>query len=319
MRLSEAIGALVTATMSEGRSHHTISGYRRDLGHLVEFLGDVEITTITLQDLRSYSASLRTRSERYSNHPLAASKPGGLSPFTVASYLRCVKRLFNFLADEDLLSTNPAAKLKNPTPTRREPKAISVDDFRKMLAATVGAGIEVIRDRAIVLFLGDTGCRAGRITHLRLGDIDMERATARLLEKGDRTRIIPISVLTIEAISAWLAVRPTNTGTDWLFVNLGPKKKEIRLTEDALGEVLRRLGKRAGVTGAVNPHSWRHAFAREWLRNRGDLATLARILGHADMAVTARFYAVFADHELAEFHARHSPVALMGRPEVKTE
>lgn len=315
MQLSEAIDALLTATRSEGRSTHTIDGYARNLHHLVEFLGDVEVESITVHDLRRYSAALRVQNERYSDHPMSAAKAGGLSPHTIATYLRAVKRLFNWMTEEGMIAVNPSAKLKNPSPTRREPKAISLDDFGKILAATDGNELDQVRDRALVLFLADTGCRAGGVTHLRLADINLEHMTARLTEKGVKTRIVPFSAMTRDALIAWLQVRPGDTDTDWLFVNLAHHHKEIRLTEEALGETLRRLGKRAGATGVVNPHSWRHAFAREWLRNRGDLATLARILGHNDVSVTARFYAVFADHELAEFHARYSPVARLGKPQ----
>lgn len=318
MQLSEAIDALVTTTQAEGCSAYTVEGYRRNLGHLVEFLGDVEVSAISVQDLRRYSAALRVRSERYSDHPMSAAKEGGLSPFTIATYLRAAKRLFNWLFEEGMISDNPSLRLKNPTPTRREPKAVSREDFARILAVTDGDAPEQVRNRALILFLADTGCRAAGVTHLRLSDIDLDAMAARLTEKGLKTRVVPFSPITRDALIAWLTVRPDDGSEDWLFINLGRKRKEMRLTEEALGEVLRRLGKRAGVAGVVNPHSWRHAFAREWLRNRGDLATLARILGHTDVSVTARYYAVFTDYELAEFHARHSPVAVMSRTQAST-
>jgi|GEM_PF-3210886 len=110
------------------------------------------------------------------------------------------------------------------------------------------------------------------------------------------------------AIRAWLAVRQPVAPVPWVWLNLGRRVKRVQLDEDGLGEVLRRLKKAAGITGRVNPHSFRHAFAREWLRNGGDLATLSAMLGHADPAVTARFYAVFTDFELGEFHERFSPL-----------
>jgi integrase/recombinase XerD len=82
-----------------------------------------------------------------------------------------------------------------------------------------------------------------------------------------------------------------------------------RLTEDAVGEVLRRLKQRAGVKGPVNPHAFRHGFAREWLRNGGDIAVLSKVLGHADPSTTMRSYAVLRAGELHHFHRQYSPVA----------
>ena len=119
--------------------------------------------------------------------------------------------------------------------------------------------------------------------------------------------MVPFSVVTSEAIKNWLQVRPA-VSEDWLFVNLGTRIIQCRLTEDAVGEVLRRLKKRAQVTGRVNPHSFRHNFAREWLRAGGDLATLSSMLGHTDPGITLRFYARFQTDELHEFHEQFSPV-----------
>jgi integrase/recombinase XerD len=74
--------------------------------------------------------------------------------------------------------------------------------------------------------------------------------------------------------------------------------------------LLQRVGKRAGVTGRINAHSFRHAFARNFLRNGGNLAVLGRLLGHSPGSpVTARFYAVFDDRELQGFHDQYSPLA----------
>lgn len=308
MQLTTAIERLCEATAAEGRSGRTVEGYQKTLRYLVEFLGDPEIEAIGVADLRRYAADLRTRSERYANNPYAATQEGGLSPFTVASYLRSVKRLFNWLVDEELLDINPAARLKVPSPAKREPKAMSLDDFDRLLAATAGADAVQIRDRAILFMLGDTGCRAGGLCHLRIKDVDLVRMTVRLIEKGEKTRIIPFSEMTRDALQAWLAARPAVT-EPWLFVTMGPRITSTRLTEDGLKEVMRRLKKKAGVQGHVNPHAFRHGFAREWIRNGGDLATLSRMLGHSDPAVTARFYSVFSDAELVEFHQKFSPIS----------
>lgn len=311
MQLTTAIERLCDATAAEGRSGRTVEGYEKTLRYLVEFLGDPEIETIDVADLRRYAADLRTRSERYANNPYAATQEGGLSPFTVASYLRSVKRLFNWLLAEELIAVNPAARLKVPQPAKREPKALSLDDFGQMLAAVAGDDPTQIRDRAILLFLADTGCRAGGLCHLRIKDVDLGRMAVKLTEKGEKTRIIPFSEMTRDALQRWLAARPA-VAESWLFVTMGPRVTSIRLTEEGLKEMLRRLKKRSGVTGHVNPHSFRHGFAREWIRNGGDISTLARVLGHSDPAVTARFYSVFSDQELVEFHQRYSPVSRMG-------
>jgi integrase/recombinase XerD len=197
--------------------------------------------------------------------------------------------------------------LQLPRSIERDPKAYAVDDFVRLLIATTGDTPIMVRDRAILLLLADTGCRVGGLTRLRLCDLDLKRCTVSLTEKGERQRVVPFSATTAEVLQKWLDVRPA-AAEDWLFINLGRRMRELRLNEEAVGEMLRRLKQRAKVSGRVNPHSFRHGFAREWLRAGGDLATLARILGHSDPSITLRFYARFQEEELGEFHKRFSPV-----------
>ncbi|MCJ7824630.1 MAG: site-specific integrase, partial [Anaerolineales bacterium] len=73
-------------------------------------------------------------------------------------------------------------------------------------------------------------------------------------------------------------------------------------------QMLRRLGRRAGVEGRVNPHAFRHGFAREYLRNGGDLASVSDLLGHSQITVTKANYAVFLVEEHRDKHEAFSPV-----------
>lgn len=308
MKLTEAINALVTATRADGRSAITIAGYRESLGHLVAFLGDKEVESITLADLRAYAADLRDRQERFADHPSRKKVAGGLSVFSIASRLRSVKRLFNWLTQEEILTENPAKRLKLPRLPQKEPKALSQAALAQLLAATAGDSVVQRRDRALLLVLADTGCRVGGLAHLRVQDVNLDAQTALVSEKGEKIRPVYFMPMTAEALRRWLEVRPA-VDVDWLFVNLGPKQVYPQLTEDAVGEALRRLKKAANVAEPVTPHRFRHAFAREYLRNGGDLATLSRLLGHSSVEVTARYYAVFTPSELQDFHAKFSPVA----------
>jgi site-specific recombinase XerD len=87
-------------------------------------------------------------------------------------------------------------------------------------------------------------------------------------------------------------------------------KKGTALTTNGVRLMLERVGKRAGVRGRINAHSFRHAFARSFFRNGGNLAALGRLLSHAPgSTVTAKYYAVWDDRELQEFHERYSPLA----------
>lgn len=312
MLLSEAIESLAVASIADGRSARTVGDYRQKLGTLLVFLGDRPVDQVTASDLRQYIADLRTRGKRYADHPIRPETEGGLSPASVAGYVRCVKRLFNFLQEEEVINGNPARRIKGSKPKRGEPKGISREDLRAILKATAGDAPNEIRNHALILFLADTGCRVGGLVGLRLADLDMDAGTALVLEKGDKPRRVFFSEVTRAALAAWLAIRP-NLETPNVWVKLGDKGVGVVMTTGAVNEVLRRLKATAGVKGPCNPHSFRHGFAREYLLSGGDMGTLADLMGHSDIATTWQSYAIFRTSELQAKHEKHSPIATMGR------
>jgi integrase/recombinase XerD len=164
-----------------------------------------------------------------------------------------------------------------------------------------------LRDRAAILMLADTGCRVGGLCGLQVSDLDFENRLAVVIEKGAQTRKVPFSPPSARALVNWLQVRPRDRGP-WVFVSLG-NKAEGQLSPGAVGQMLKRRAKRVGVEGMVNPHSFRHAFAREFLMNGGDLGSLSDLLGHKGVEVTKDYYAIYLVQELQEKHRRHGPVA----------
>lgn len=289
MLLSEAIEALCIATRANGRSPRTVDSYREKLGHLRDFVGDLPIEEITTNDLRRYIVEQRSR----------------LSPFTVLTRARAMKRLFNWLQEEGEIDHNPAERIKTPTPKRKEPKAISQSDFEALLSTTEKGGLYDLRDRAIMLFLRDTGCRAKGLCTLKVDNLRLKAGLALVTEKRDKTRFAMFLPGTADALREWLEVRPKDE-EGYVFLNI---RKKTHLKPTGVWQMLDRRAKRAGVEGPTGPHSFRHAFAKDYLLSGGDLASLSEILGHSDVRVTADWYAIFAIRELQEKHRRHSPAA----------
>jgi len=260
MLLSEAIRRLVVATKAEGRSPRTVGSYREKLGHLVRFLEDPHVEDVTIDDLRRF---------------LAWQYEKGLSPFTIKSRVRAFKRLWNFCQAEGITESNPAARIRTPQPRREAPKGIAWGDFLALLETTQGGSVLDIRDRALILFLADSGCRVGGLCGLRVGDVDLEARRALVREKGEKSRLVFFQEPTAGALAAWLEIRPEDKGT-WVFVSF--KGGYERLTPSGVYNILAARGKRAGCKGPVNPHAFRHAFARAYLTRGGDLGTLSWVI-----------------------------------------
>ena len=306
MRLSEAIDALAIATRADGRSPATVRAYREKLSYLVDFLADPPIGDIAIADLRRYVADLWDRSTVYEGHHTHQAEKRGLSPHTIAGRVRAFKRLFNWLVEEGVITENPARRIKTPKPKRTVPKGVEWEDVVAVLETCDGSTVADVRDKAVILLLTDTAARAGGVAGLRVQDVDLDSKTAWVTEKGGKTRAVLFTDGTARALADWLRIRPSDKG-DWLFVGLNQKSKG-QLTGSGILQMLTRRAKRAGVTGRINPHAFRHAFARHYLLTGGDLGTLSELLGHGDVSVTKAFYGIFTREELREMHARYSPI-----------
>ncbi|WP_299030015.1 tyrosine-type recombinase/integrase [uncultured Thermanaerothrix sp.] len=271
--------------------------YLRRLHSLLDFLGDVEIEQITTSDLRRWRADLSERKERWVNNPYRPPAAGGLSPWTIHSHVRIARQFFKWLIEENYLSQNPAARLELPPLPEEPPKAVAEEDLQRLL----NAARDDPRNYALVCMLADTAARVGAIATLKLKDLDLENRRALVWEKGrggrKKAQYVFFSWRTREALIEYLRVRPDNA-SDYLFIS----KRGGHLTPHAIYQLLRRLARKAGITGRFNPHAFRHGWARGALRNGADLGTVSDILGHSSVEVTKRFYARWADGELQERH-----------------
>jgi site-specific recombinase XerD len=284
--LIDAVEGFMVAQVGEV-SRSTSRWYRRRLDDFGAFAGPVCLDEITPSLLRAYRAHLVDR---------------GMSPHSVHGYQRATRRLFSWLLDEGVLDRNVARDVPLVKLPHQAPKALTDDDLDRLLARLP---FEDVRDRAVILLLADTGCRVGGLCSLTLQAVDLDNRCATVVEKGQRGRRVYFTEMTAETLALYLAVRPAGE-SDALFLS----KSGTALTTNGVRLMLERVGKRAGVKGRCNAHSFRHAFARSFLRNGGNLAALGRILGHTPgSTVTARYYAVWDDRELQEYHDRYSPLA----------
>ena len=258
---------------------------------------DKAISEITTDDLRIAYARLRDRTSRYDDHPLRPQVSDGLSIYSLHKHVRVWKRLFHWLVDEGIISRDPARKLRRPRLPKDPPKDMRPDDLDRLLAAEA----ESARDYAIVCFLADTACRVGGLVGLTIADLDLAERRAKVVEKGGRSRYVHFKERTERALRRYLdEERPAGSGPR-IFVGLrGP------LTTGGIYQILKRLAGKAGVRGRYNPHSMRHAWARQAIKRGASLKEVAEILGHESITTTATFYAVYLDEEI---HQRHGQLS----------
>lgn len=302
---------------AEGRSPQTIKQYRHVLKPLIAKIYGSDVDRVNHMAIREYVTDLRMRLVRYEGAPQRPEIRGGLSSESIRAHVRVIKIFFNWCQRQYDIAPikNPVRNLRMPPMEQQVPKAIDLDDLQKLLLTASDGTITGRRDLAILAFLIDTGCRAGGLISLRKEDLHMERRQAVLREKGNRIRAVPFSREAATLLRHWLAVCPDKSKT--VFCSLGTNHHAKQLTVSGLNQILKRLAKKAGVKGRCNPHSFRHGFAKFYLTSKGDTFTLAQLMGHGDVRITAR-YAMLTDLELADQHDQHSPLkGLLGGKEWK--
>ncbi len=286
MNLANALDQFIVDCEFNDLSPATVVWYRKMIGAFVRIQPGA-LEAVTRADIKSF---------------LHAQKSRGLQPESVRGFVRALRRFFNWAVEEELIETSPA-HVKVPKRRRQMPRTISLSDVQRLLA-TCDDDASGVRDRAIIWLLYDTGCRVGGLLGLTLSDVDFDRRAVLVREK-DGFRYSPILPETVDVLKAWLAVRPKDEPSDAVFVGLGNGGGALQY--DGLRTMLKRRGARGGCEGPVNPHAFRHAFAKEYILSGGDQFTLADLLGHKDPAMTKEYYAVFAFEELKKPHDKYSP------------
>jgi integrase/recombinase XerD len=290
--------------VERGLSTNSTSAYRRDLRRYAAFLaerGILELETVAERDVAAFLAELRAGAPE--RPPLAAS--------SAARAVVAVRGLHRFSLREGLTTTDPAATIRPPTPPRRLPHALPVDDVLAMLEAAGFDGTpKALRDRALLEFLYGTGARVSEAVGLDVDDIDAADTAVLLHGKGGKDRIVPIGSFALEAIDAYLvrgrpALIGKGTGRAALFLNL----RGGRLSRQAAWTVLRDVADRAGVRVKVSPHSLRHSFATHLLDGGADIRVVQELLGHASVTTTQIYTLVTVDR-LREVYASSHPRAL---------
>lgn len=300
--LSECIDGYELAASARRLSGNTIQSYLNAYRKLIGFLGDVPIISIKKADI-----------ERFFNSQDQVSRA------TILKYHIALSALWSWALQEGFVSSNIMQQIPRPRVERTDILPFSESEIRALLscvsrsAAYVRAGKreschslrDSLRNRAILLTLIDTGIRASELCQLQIRHALLRNQEKLLfIEHGkrDKSRHVPISPSTAQAIWKYLSTRPQARLEDPLFATSSGRP----INRYNLKNMLLALGRRAGVPN-VHPHRFRHTFAINYLRNGGDVYTLQAILGHEDLQ-TCLQYLKIARTDVEAGHRIASPV-----------
>ena len=236
-----------------------------------------------------------------------------LSAVSAARALIAVRGLHRFAAAEGLIELDVARAVKPPTPSRRLPKSLTIDEVLALLDGAGGDseadGPLTLRNRALLELLYSTGARISEAVGLDVDDIDTQARSVLLRGKGGKQRLVPIGRPAVAALDAYLVRgRPElarrGTGTPAIFLNA----RGGRLSRQSAWQVLQDAAERAGITAAVSPHTLRHSFATHLLDGGADVRVVQELLGHASVTTT-QIYTLVTVNALREVWAGAHPRA----------
>jgi integrase/recombinase XerD len=301
--------------VERGLAASTVESYRRDLRRYASVLagrGKTTLGDITPADVADFLASLREGDAEHA--PLAVS--------SAARAVIAVRGLHAFAVAQGLAGADPAREVPPPSPPRRLPKAITVEDVELLLDAAgpgpddLSAEPRLLRDRALLEFLYGTGARISEATGLDIDELQLgSDPVVRLIGKGGKHRVVPVGRYAVRALEAYLVrARPglaaasrRASASPAVFLNA----RGGRLTRQGAWGVLHAAADRAGLAteADVSPHTLRHSFATHMLDGGADIRVVQELLGHASVTTT-QVYTLITVDRLREVYASSHPRAL---------
>jgi len=250
-----------------GYSRHTHAAYRRDLDRFHALSGG----RITAETVRRFGAQLASRN---------------LAPSTVARHQASLRSFLKFLLHEGLIREDLRRHLAMPKLPGTLPHPLSPQDTKALLDLSELSA----RDRALLELMYAAGFRASEVIGLRTEDVNLEVGYVRCRGKGGKERVVPIGVHAVQSL------RQYAPRSDRLFP----------ITRETLWRVVRRAGRRAGLKDPIHPHTIRHSFATDLVRNGADLRYVQEMLGHSKITTT-QIYTHVDPERLREIHRKFHP------------
>lgn len=252
-------------------SANTIAAYDRDVAKLRTFLGEGPLTAVTLPQLQDFAAGLYR---------------AGVAPRTQARVLSGVRALFRYMLLDGFIEQDPSELLEAPNTGEHFPEVLTLAEIDAMEAAIDLSKPEGQRNKAIIELLFSCGLRVSELVGLRLTQLFLDERFLRVVGKGSKERLVPVSGRAIDELRYWFLDRntlPVKPGEgDYVFLNRNGR----HLTRTMILIIIKRAAAEAGITKTVSPHTLRHSFATALLEGGADLRSIQAMLGHEHIATT---------------------------------
>ena len=279
--------------LERGLSDNSVTAYELDFKRMKTYMDEhhIDIVRATFDDLQAFVFD--------TFKDINSAK-------TQARLLSSIHSFYRFLLYHHYIEQDPSELLEMPRVEKKLPEVLSLEEIDAMIACIDMSKPEGHRNRAIIEMLYGSGLRVSELTDLRLSNIYRKEGYMRILGKGSKQRLVPISPVADEQLEYWLqdryALDIKPEAVDIVFLNHYGRQ----LTRAMIFTIVKRLAQAAGITKTISPHTLRHSFATHLLQNGADLRIIQQLLGHESI-VTTEIYTHVDIHNLREAILKYHP------------
>jgi integrase/recombinase XerD len=283
--------------IEKGLAENSIFAYQNDVAKLYDFasLRKIAVTELTYNDLKEFVAELYDL---------------GLSARSQARIISGVKQFFGFLLIEDVLNDDPSELLEMPRIGRKLPEVLSIEEIDQLIVAIDLSKAEGHRNRAIIETLYSCGLRVSELVSLKFGDLYFEEGFIRVIGKGNKERLVPVSPSVEKEIGIYndhvrrhQVIKPGNEQI--IFLN----RRGAQLTRVMIFTIIKDLANTIGLTKSISPHTFRHSFATHMIEGGANLRAVQEMLGHESITTTEIYTHLdqrFLRDAIITFHPRNA-------------
>lgn len=270
-------------------SDNTIESYMRDLAqfaHYVLRMYDVPPKKVEPEMIRNYLGRLFEQGREKSSQARALSG---------------IKSFFNYLLLEEVIESSPAELIEAPKASRPLPDTLSTEEIDRLIGSIDASTTKGLRDRAMLELLYSCGLRVSELCDLHLGDLFFGEGYIRVIGKGDKQRLVPVSGMARDRIQLYLEVRDkSRRKDDFVFLNNRGKQ----LTRVMIFTIIKQAAQRASIDKKISPHTFRHSFATHLLEGGANIRQVQELLGHENI-LTTEIYTHLDDSHLRQTLEEH--------------
>ena len=289
--------------VEKNRSQKTIENYDRYLNDFISWSAVKSPAQITGELVRKYRVHLNRRLGK-NDKPLKKN--------TQDYYVIALRSFLKYLAKRDIESL-AAEKVELGKTSMRQVEFLEKEEVERLLSSAEGDKLSDYRDKAIMEMFFSTGLRVSELASLNRENVNLKQGEFSVRGKGDKLRVVFISESAGKALKKYLEKRkdpeealfvrrPYSSNGRKINPPLTPPERGItRLTPRSIQRIIKNRALRAGIVKKVTPHTLRHSFATDLLRNGADIRSVQAMLGHSNITTT-QVYTHITDRRLKEIH-----------------